>query len=66
VSLGASVPLTIRSTALGRIGVIITIAAGVVLALALLVRAVRQLRKRRRTPQPPGDAAIQRVDEAVS
>jgi hypothetical protein len=66
VRLGDSVPLTIRSTALGTIGVIITIAAGVVLALALVIRAARQLRRRRAGSHPPGDAAAQRVDEVVS
>jgi hypothetical protein len=46
--IGAPVYLSIRSTALGVIGVIITIVAGVVLALALLFRAVRRLRHRSR------------------
>jgi hypothetical protein len=48
--------LTVRSAALGTIGVIITIAAGVVLALALLVRFARRLRDRKATgnaPLPP-------------
>jgi hypothetical protein len=37
----------------------------VVLALALLIRAVRQLRKRRRPAPPPGDAAVERLGEVV-
>jgi hypothetical protein len=52
--LGQPVSLTVRSTALGAIGVIITIAAGVVLALALLVRFARRFGRRR--PTPPGGA----------
>jgi hypothetical protein len=39
--------LTVRSTALGVIGIIITIVAGVVLGLALLIRFGRRLRNRR-------------------
>ncbi|MDT4914448.1 MAG: hypothetical protein QOC66_3576 [Pseudonocardiales bacterium] len=66
VPLGESVPLTIRSTALGAIGVIITIAAGVVLALALLIRFGRRLRKSRRSSPPSADAAAERLDEARS
>lgn len=48
--------LIVRSTALGFIGVVITIVAGVVLVLALVVRFAHRLRKRRRTvtlPLPP-------------
>ncbi len=45
--LGDPVSLTVRSTALGVIGVVITIVAGVVLALALLVRFGRRLHQRR-------------------
>lgn len=51
--LGAQLDLTIRSTALGIVGVIITIVAGVVLALALIVRFVRRLRHRRATGPDP-------------
>jgi Family of unknown function (DUF6049) len=64
VTLGDSVPLTLRSTFLGKIGVVITIVAGVVLVLALLIRAGRRLRRRRR-PAPPPDAAIERLGEVV-
>ena len=45
--------LVVRSTALGFVGVLITIVAGVVLALALIVRFARRLRNRRRTPNLP-------------
>jgi uncharacterized protein DUF6049 len=65
VTLGEPVPLTVRSTALGGVGVVITIVAGVVLVLALLVRAVRQLRRRRRPAPPPGDTAVERLGEVV-
>ncbi|HEX3336935.1 MAG TPA: DUF6049 family protein [Jatrophihabitans sp.] len=50
--LGAPVPLSVHSTALGVIGVVITIVAGVVLALALLVRLARRWRHRRRSGRP--------------
>jgi hypothetical protein len=46
--LGAAVPLTVHSTALGRIGIVITVVAGAVLAFALLVRVTRRVRRRRR------------------
>ena len=48
VKIGDAVSLSVHSTALGAIGVIITVAAAVVLVVALLVRLVRRLRKRRR------------------
>ena len=49
--LGAPVYLSVHSTALGTIGIIITVVAAVVLVLALLVRFIR----RRRNPRPrPG------------
>ncbi|HJQ44236.1 MAG TPA: DUF6049 family protein [Jatrophihabitantaceae bacterium] len=57
-----SVELSVRSTALGTIGVIITAAAGGVLALALIVRALRRLRRRRGSAVPP---AAPRVPEPV-
>ena len=44
--IGDSVELTVRSTALGVVGIIITVGAGAVLALALLVRFGRRLRHR--------------------
>ncbi|SHG19624.1 hypothetical protein SAMN05443575_1641 [Jatrophihabitans endophyticus] len=46
--LGPSVELSVRSTVFGAIGVVITVVAGGVLALALLVRFVRRLRRLRR------------------
>jgi hypothetical protein len=46
-ALGDPVPLTVRSTALGVIGVVITIVGGVVLVLALFVRFGRRLHQRR-------------------
>jgi hypothetical protein len=46
--LGAAVPLSVRSTALGTIGIVITVVAGAVLAFALLVRVTRRVRRRRR------------------
>jgi uncharacterized protein DUF6049 len=55
--LGDPVQLTIRSTALGAIGVVITVVAGVVLALALLVRLGRRLRKRRSGSASTGTAS---------
>jgi hypothetical protein len=45
---GDAVEMTVRSTALGVIGVIITVAAGAVLVLALVIRFGRRLQKRRR------------------
>ena len=51
--LGSTQELTVRSTYLGKIGVIITIAAGVLLALALLVRFGRRLRNRRANGAAP-------------
>lgn len=51
--IGRRLQLSVRSTALGEIGKIITIVAGVVLALALLVRVVRRWRK---PPAPPPGA----------
>lgn len=46
-ALGQSIVLSVRSTALGTIGKIITIVAGVTLALALAVRVGRRWRARR-------------------
>ncbi|HKC27608.1 MAG TPA: DUF6049 family protein [Jatrophihabitans sp.] len=46
----SSVDLTVRSTALGFIGVVITIVAGAVLLTALLWRFARRMRQRRRRP----------------
>lgn len=46
VAIGDGVSLSVHSTALGAIGVIITVAAAVVLVAALLVRLARRLRKR--------------------
>jgi hypothetical protein len=63
-SIGNTVRLSIRSTALGSIGVIITAAAGGVLLLALLIRLIRRFRHRSRpappTPAPPVTAGAAR------
>jgi hypothetical protein len=50
--LGGPVPLTVRSTALGTIGLVITIVSGGVLVLALLRRFWVRYRRRRRRPAP--------------
>jgi hypothetical protein len=63
VQLGEPVYLSVRSTALGTIGVVITIVAGAVLALALLVRLWRRLRHRR---QGPATADVPPVAAAAS
>ncbi|MBV9595022.1 MAG: hypothetical protein JO147_14640 [Actinobacteria bacterium] len=56
--LGAGVPLSIYSTALGTIGVVITVVAVVVLVLALVVRFGRRLYRRGRpSPSPAHDLA---------
>ncbi len=52
--LGKPIPLTVRSTALGTIGVIITVLAGILLVVAVAIRQVRRLRNRTpREPQEP-------------
>jgi hypothetical protein len=58
--LGKPVEMHVRSTALGLIGVIITIVAGVVLGIALLWRLVHRLRQRGASPggRPPAPAEI--------
>lgn len=48
LTLGSPITLDVRSTALGTVGVVITAVAGVVLVIALLVRAIRRLRARSR------------------
>jgi hypothetical protein len=48
---GDAVEMTVRSTALGVVGVVITVVAGAVLVLALIVRFGRRLRNRRRRNQ---------------
>jgi len=55
VQLGAPVRLSLHSTALGTIGVIITISAAAVLVLALLIRLIRRLRNPTAAPgtEPP-------------
>lgn len=58
-----SVRLAVHSTALGTVGVIITAVAGGVLLLALLVRALRRLR--RRGPATAGTPPTPRVPEPV-
>jgi hypothetical protein len=67
--LGTPVILSVHSTALGAIGVIITIVAGIVLALALLVRLIRRFRKRGRggtTPKPGAGAGPPTTDPVPS
>jgi len=54
--IGNSVQLTVRSTALGAIGVIITAVAGGVLVLALVLRLVRRLRTRTKATADPEPA----------
>jgi hypothetical protein len=49
------VRLQVRSTALGGIGVTITLVATGILVVALVLRFVRRFRHRRRPP-PPTDA----------
>lgn len=51
-AVGDPVELSIRSTALGTIGVVITVVAGAILVLALLVRLVVRWRRRSRTQRP--------------
>jgi Family of unknown function (DUF6049) len=46
--LGSPITLSVRSTALGTVGVVITAVAGLVLVVALLVRAIRRLQQRNR------------------
>lgn len=53
--LGQPVRLQVRSTALGGIGVTITLVATGILVVALIVRFVRRLRHRR--PPPPTDSS---------
>jgi hypothetical protein len=53
--LGIAVGMTVRSTALGFIGVIITIVAGVVLGVALLWRIIRRLRNRGASGRPSAE-----------
>jgi hypothetical protein len=50
---GQPVILVVRSTVLGLIGVVITIVAGVVLALALIVRFARRFRRKRSAAAVP-------------
>ncbi len=50
--LGKAVKLSVHATVLGTIGVVITVVSGAVLAVALLVRAVRRIRARRHRPTP--------------
>ncbi|HEU5265495.1 MAG TPA: DUF6049 family protein [Jatrophihabitans sp.] len=58
--IGANVQLTVHSTALGIVGVVITIVAGAVLIIALVLRFARRLRHRERpvtpTPSEPLDS----------
>jgi hypothetical protein len=54
VVLGRPLALSVHSTALGTVGVVITTVAGVVLVLALIVRVVVRLRRRRTAPAGTG------------
>lgn len=60
--IGQPVTLTVRSTALGVIGIVITIVAGVVLVLALLIRFARRFRAKRAPTAAPPDAPVP-IDE---
>jgi Family of unknown function (DUF6049) len=60
---GGPVPLTVRSTALGVVGVVITIGAGVVLVLALLIRLARRFGKRSAAPRERVDPDAVAVPE---
>jgi hypothetical protein len=53
LSMSSPITLTVHSTALGTVGVVITVIAGVVLVAALLIRFVRRMRRRRRPPSAP-------------
>jgi hypothetical protein len=53
IPVGQPVTLTVHSTALGTIGVIITVVAAAVLLLALLIRVARRWRGRGRTEEVP-------------
>jgi hypothetical protein len=61
--LGDAIALNVHSTALGAIGVVITVGAGAVLVLALLIRYVRRI-KRIRTKRRKGAAARQKTPSA--
>lgn len=54
--LSSSVPLSIHCTALGIVGVTITLVAGGVLVLALAYRVIRRIRSGGQKPQSPGPA----------
>lgn len=60
------VTMAVRSTALGFIGVIITIVSGAVLAIALLWRVVRRLRSGRRNGAPPATPLAVGAPEPVA
>lgn len=62
---GVAQTMTVRSTALGKIGVIITIVAGAVLGIALLWRIFRRLRNRRPAGQPPAEQLPHSTPEPV-
>lgn len=58
--LGPPVSLFVRSTVLGAVGIVITVTAGGVLALALVVRLVRRMQRLRRKAagNPPSPGAV--------
>jgi hypothetical protein len=59
--IGRPIRLKVRSTALGTIGVVITVTAALVLVAALLVRFLRRLSRRRRPRPSPRPAAREPV-----
>ena len=63
-AIGEPVDISVRSTGLGLVGVIITVVAGAVLALALVIRVIRRWRGKRR-PEPPADPAERVRPESV-
>jgi hypothetical protein len=64
--LGLAVQMRVRSTALGIIGVIITIVAGTVLGIALLWRIFRRVRNRGTAGRPPAEQATIPAPEPVA
>src|SRR5581483_11503605 len=58
LSLSTPLQLTVHSTALGTVGVVITIVAAVVLVAALLIRLIRRMRHRGPPEQVPAPEAV--------
>lgn len=59
-------PLSVRSTAIGTIGVVITILAAIALALAVIYRQVRRLRNRSDSPKEPEPPVVVAATTASS